>query len=155
MTKLISLLKRAHAIEIGAYHAYEGHWRSLPTGSVAQDTIKAIQIDEKNHREDLVKILAGFGYRSNPVYDAVLWCIGKSISIACYVMGYKAAMLGAKVMETMGSAIYFDISREAAKLGMRDLSNTLYVMGTNEETHEDAIKILAEDRSLYTVERRP
>lgn len=152
MNKLIFLLKYAHAVEIGAYNAYEGHWRSLPNGSIAQDTIKAIQIDEKNHQQALEGFLQAFNSKPSPILDGILWCIGKSISMACHFMGYNAAMLGAKIMEKLGSAIYFNLAREAASFDSV-LSNTLYTMGTVEEDHERFISILRKEHESSTAFR--
>lgn len=140
--KLTRLLRRAYAIEIGAYHAYEGHWRSLPKDSVAQNTIKAIQCDEVIHRELILRMLKELESKPSPILNAVLWVIGKSISAACHVLGYKAAMWGAKIMEVMGAGLYRKLARIARDEGHPAMGVELDFMQRSEEDHERYLGLL-------------
>ena len=138
--RLIKLLKQAHAIEIGAFHAYSGHWRSLPVGSIERVQVHLIQFDELAHKLKLEVMLESLDAQPSRFQDAILWCIGKTISVGCHIFGYKAAMWGAKIMEIMGSNVYFNLAREAARVGDREMSNYLYDMGVQEEEHEEFFK---------------
>lgn len=135
------MLQWAHAVEIGAFYAYEGHWRSLPNDSVPQNTIKAIQIDEKNHKEALEVMLKSLNAKPSKLQDAMLWCIGRFISASCYFIGYKAAMFGAKIMEIMGSKIYWKLAIESTNSGHQEFHSELCSMARMEEDHERFIKI--------------
>lgn len=149
MSKLVRLLRFAHAVEIGAYHAYEGHWRSLPTDSVPQNTIKAIQADELYHRTELARMLKSFGSGPSPALDGILWCIGKTISAGCYIMGYRMAMLGAKVMEIMGADIYKKLLIAARSENKSELLSELSRMEMNERDHERYIGICLRDQLRF------
>ncbi len=140
MKRLIFLLKFAHAVEIGAYNAYEGHWRTLPFTSKEGKKIREIQLEEQHHREQLDEILKSFGTKSNVVMDSILFLIGRSVSIGCYVMGYRAAMWGAKILELMGADVYKEIIREAKKLKFDDIILTAEGMQWAEEEHEAFFK---------------
>lgn len=148
MSKFIKLLKRAHAIEIGAYHAYEGHWRSLPNDSVSQNTIKAIQTDELNHKKAVAQMLKDLNAKSSPLLDTILWLIGKSISIACHFMGFRMAMWGAKIMEIMGANIYRKLVQIAVKERQYTMALGLSYMQRAEEDHERYIKTCLEQKEL-------
>ncbi len=145
--KLIRMLQRAHAIEIGAYHAYEGHWRSLPDGSTEQTLVKRIQQDEVEHRDELIEMLTELEARPNFFYDSLLWLIGKSISLACHVMGYKAAMWGAKIMEIGGAIVYKSLAQEARDEGYPHFGVTLDYMQKSEERHEAILDVLFHRRT--------
>ncbi len=135
--RLIRLLKQAHAIEIGAYQAYEGHWRNIkPIDRFERGKVKWIQVDELLHKETLEKMLKELDSKPSLILDAILWCIGKSISIGCYVMGYRMAMWGAKIMEVMGSNCYWTLAREAYNSGYPHMHTELCKMARQEEEHE-------------------
>lgn len=136
MTKLVKLLRQAHAIEVGAYNAYEGHYKSLPDDSDERHKIFLIRQEENIHREILKRMLAEFGAKPSRFQDAILWVIGKSISIACSFMGYRMAMWGARMMERLGAVCYHKIALEALNEGRRDLAKQLIEMQKNEQDHE-------------------
>lgn len=140
MKKLIRLLKQAHAVEIGAYHAYEGHWRSLDAGSNARKKIKQIQADELEHKMSVERMLKELNSKPNKVLGVALWIIGKTISALCHVMGYKMAMFGAKIMEVMGKNIYKKLAREARNECYVAMAIELDSMQRSEESHEEYFK---------------
>lgn len=137
--KLIRLLKQAHAIEIGAYEAYEGHIKTLFPSRVSYG-IMIIQSQEADHRYALKCMLESLEAKPSWFMDTILWCIGRSISLACYVMGYRAAMWGAKIMEIMGSKVYYELAREAAEQCFYGMSDDLFDMALQEEHEEFFIK---------------
>jgi rubrerythrin len=144
MIKLLLMLQWAHAVEVGAYEAYEGHWRSLPDGTTGQRTIKAIQIDELRHKEAIEHILESFGSKPNALFDGLVWCVGKTISISCRFMGHRMAMWGAKVMEVMGANLYKKIAKLARNQGYYTMAVNLDWMQNAEEDHQRFITICLE-----------
>jgi len=137
--KLIRLLQQAYAIEIGAFEAYEGHWRSLKTPQ-ERGLIQAIQLEEVEHRENVERMLKELGAKPNRFYNAILYVIGKSISIGCRFMGYRLAMWGAGIMEKLGGACYKRIAREARDEGYPAMAVDLDEMQAAEERHETFFK---------------
>ena len=141
MTKLAKLLRQAHAIEIGAYNAYEGHWRNIkPIDRYERGRVKWIQVEELLHKEMLERMLREVNSKPSWAQDALLWIIGKSISAACYVMGYKAAMWGAKIMEKMGGLCYKQLAATARDEGYPAMGVDLDDMQKAEEEHEEFFK---------------
>jgi rubrerythrin len=145
--KLTRLLKQAHAIEIGAYNAYEGHWRSLAKNKLSEARrIVEIQGDERAHMLAVERFLRTVNAKPSKIQDAILWIIGKSISIACYIMGYRAAMWGAKVMEVMGSNIYEKLAKVARDEGYPAMGVELDYMQRSEIEHEEFFKSCLEKK---------
>lgn len=133
--KLIKLLQQAYAIEIGAFEAYEGHWRSLYHPQ-ERGLIQTIQLEEKEHQEHLLEMLDHLGAEPSRFYNAILYYIGKTISFGCRFMGYRLAMWGAGVMEKMGGFCYKRLSRVAKEHGFEEMAETLREMQLAEERHE-------------------
>lgn len=138
--KLIRMLKQAHAIEIGAYHAYEGHWKSLNKSGFERLNVWWIQQEEEGHRECVSQMLEKLNAKSSPILDSVFWVIGKTISAGCSVFGYRMAMFGAKVMETLGAVCYKKLAEEARKCGFPAMTVELERMQKAEERHEEFFK---------------
>lgn len=135
--KLIRLLKQAHAIEVGAYHAYEGHWRSLANKHL-DDALQVVKIqsEEQMHRLTLERHLRILKSKPNKALDAIFWCVGKTISASCYVIGYRAGMWGAKIMERLGASCYDTLAEEAWMGGHLTMRYELEEMQRAEERHE-------------------
>lgn len=129
------MLQQAYAIEIGAINAYEGHWRST-SNTFERAQIKEIQRDEIFHKEEVGRMLSELKAKPSVILNAILWLIGKSISLACYIMGRKAAMWGAGIMEKMGTLCYKRIALEARTKGHRSMASDLEEMQEAEERHE-------------------
>lgn len=136
MKKLIRSLKFAHAAEIAAYHAYEGHWRSV-SNKVEQDYLKKIQLDELKHIHTLDKMLESFDQVSNPILDTLGKFVGEVIGYMCYVTGWRLPMIVAGIMEKIGTSSYDKIALEAAEAGRPNLANRLMKMAQNEQEHEE------------------
>ena len=136
MKKLIRQLQFAHAAEIAAYHAYEGHWRSV-TNKTEQDYIKKIQLDELDHIHTLERILSSLYAGPYKPLDFCGKVIGELIGFACYYSGWRLPMLVAGLMEKIGTASYKDIAIEAADQGKLVLAMKLMEMAKVEEDHEE------------------
>ena len=135
MKKLIRQLKFAHAAEIAAYHAYEGHWRSV-SNQAEQDYIKTIQLDELKHIFTIEKMLEGIHAKPSPLLDKAGKIVGELIGFACYYSGWRLPMWVAGVMEKIGTRSYREIALEAAEQGRYLMAGCLMEMAKVEEEHE-------------------
>jgi len=137
--KLIRHLRFAHAAEIAAYHAYEGHWRSV-SNQAEQDYIKTVALDELKHIFDLEKMLESLGYSTDSTLDKVGKVVGEVIGFLCYYTGWRLPMYVAFVMEKIGTASYEKIAIEAAEQGRTVMAFKLLEMGKVEAKHEAFFK---------------
>jgi demethoxyubiquinone hydroxylase (CLK1/Coq7/Cat5 family) len=135
-TRLIWKLKKAHAIEIGAFQAYKGHAKYTQDEAI-KSKILEIQHDEFRHRMEVGSMLYDLGEKSDIFLDLILWCIGQSISFACRFMGARAAAWGAKIMEIMGSSIYLDLAKESEGCVSIEYKRKFEEMARNEQEHEE------------------
>lgn len=95
------LIKLNHAIEIGAYEAYSGHYaRTLDVN------ILAIMCDEKNHRRYLKSHLLELNQTSNFLMDSVFYLIGSTISFLCYFCPIRSLNYVANIMEIVATVNY-------------------------------------------------
>ena len=138
-TKLIYMLQQAHAIEIGAYEAYYGH-ANASKDPEAKRRIKEIQQDELDHKLNVGFMLHELGGKNNEVMDSLLYFIGRSISLICYIMVKRAANWGAKIMEVMGADEYRKLAFEARAQGYYKMALTLDDMQKAEKDHEEFFK---------------
>lgn len=134
-SKLISLLQSAHAGEKAAFHAYEGHWRSVRDTS-ERIHIQLIQLDELKHRMEVNRFLIHLGASPDWLKDTVLTVVGKTLGALCYVTGWLMPMWGALFIEQLGVTNYAELAMEADKAGYRDMSEALLAMGNKEREHE-------------------
>lgn len=135
MKKLIRQLKFAHAAEIAAYHAYEGHWRSV-SNSAEQKYIQSIQLDELKHIYTIEKMLEGLQQKPNPLLDKAGKVVGELIGFACYYTGWRLPMWVAGVMEKIGTASYKDIAMTAIDNERYLMASVLMEMAKVEFQHE-------------------
>lgn len=145
MKKLIRELKFAHAAEIAAHHAYEGHWRSV-SDREEQEYIQKISLDELRHIHTLETILRHFGAKPNKFLDSCGYVVGEVVGLMCFVTGWRLPMWVAGVMEKIGKSSYKKIALHAADLGMKVLTSVLIDMAKNEDEHEAYFKRLRENK---------
>lgn len=136
MKKLIRQLRFAHAAEIAAYHAYEGHWRSV-SNQAEQEYIKTVALEELAHIFTLEKMLECLGYSPDSFLDKCGKIVGELIGFACYYSGWRLPMYVAFVMEKIGTASYENIAMEAAEQGKLAMAAKLLEMGKVEAKHEE------------------
>lgn len=139
--KLIKLLKQAHAIEIGAYYAYKGHWKSSKNIE-EKKKIQEIQNDELLHRKLIELWLFGMGSKPSVFLDIIFYIIGNSISISCFVLGRRLSAWGARIMETIGSKVYINLSLAALKTPEYEIASSLLNMAKTEREHEEFFRSL-------------
>jgi len=136
MTKLVRKLRFAHAAEIAAYHAYEGHWRST-TNQREQEYIRNIALDEMKHIRDLERMLDCLGYCTDSTLDKAGKVVGEIIGFMCYYTGWRLPMWFAGVMEKIGTSSYKDIAEIAADEKRYAMAYKLMQMAKVEEQHEE------------------
>ena len=135
MSKLARQLRFAHAAEIAAYHAYEGHWRSV-TNKAEQEYIQKIALDELKHIYDIEKMLDLLGWCTDKKLDKAGEIVGEIIGWMCYKTGWRLPMLVAGIMEKIGTASYEKIAIQAAEEGRYIMAHKLLEMGKVEAQHE-------------------
>lgn len=136
MKKLIRQLRFAHAAEIAAYHAYEGHWRSV-SNKAEQEYIQNIQLDELKHIYVIERMLEGLRAKPNPLLDKMGKIVGELIGIACFHTGWRLPMWVAGVMEKIGTASYKEIAMEACEQERYLMASQLIEMSKVEQAHEE------------------
>lgn len=132
---LIHLLQRAHAGELAAALAYQGHaaswWARRERGEIA-----AIEADEWRHRAEVAAMLKGLGGQAVPWREAMLWTIGTSVGLFCHVGGWLIPMFGAGVLERANFTEYERAARLARGAGLPELVDPLLAMAETEWDHE-------------------
>ncbi len=84
--KLNKLLQQAYSAEKAAAFAYIGHANSVK-GKEQKAAIKQIEIDEWNHRSEVLKIMNLYDVKISSYYEFKFHLIGKTLSAACFIIG--------------------------------------------------------------------
>jgi demethoxyubiquinone hydroxylase (CLK1/Coq7/Cat5 family) len=137
--KLIRMLRCAHSSELGAFHAYEGHIRSLSC-PIERDKLRNIQNDEWMHVLALRRMLDQFNATPNRFLDLIFTLIGKTAAKISRITGRYLPMKGAALIEAIGFNAYREIASEASKCGNRLLVDELLQMALNEYMHEEYLE---------------
>ena len=132
---LTDLLQRAYSAEKAAAFAYQGH-----AGSVKEKedkiAIRQIEIDEWNHRKEVLKIMNQYDIPVSKYYEARFHIIGKTISLGCYVIGWFMPYYFAGRLESGNVCEYFRMKQYFNSLGISEHDEMLYEMGIKEKEHE-------------------
>lgn len=133
--KLVSLLQMAYSAEKAAAFAYLGH-----SGSVAEleekEAIRQIEIDEWNHREEVLKIMQQYDIPISTYFELRFHLIGRLISYSCYVIGWFMPYYFAGRLESGNVCEYFRLMHYFHELGIYEHNEVLYEMGMKEKEHE-------------------
>lgn len=133
--KLIDLLQRAYSAEKAAAFAYQGH-----SGSVKDKNeklaIKQIEIDEWNHRKEVLQIMQQYAIPVSKYYEFRFHIIGKIISFSCYIIGWFMPFYFAGRLESGNVCEYFRMMQYFHELGILKHNQILYEMGIKEKEHE-------------------
>jgi rubrerythrin len=132
---LVALLRRAHAGELAAFLAYEGHWRSLRDPTEAGE-VRAIAAEELTHRRELRVVLDRFERPPARLREAVFWLIGTGIGSLCRIGGWFAPMYGAGFLERGNIDEYERAAALARRAGHVELEEPLLHMAAVESAHE-------------------
>lgn len=132
---LTDLLQQAYSAEKAAAFAYQGHAAAVsdPKEKVA---IRQIEIDEWNHRKEVLKIMELYSIPVSKFYEIKFHIIGKMISWSCHVIGWFMPFYFAGRLESGNVCEYFRMKQYFNALGIHEHDNILYEMGLKEKEHE-------------------
>lgn len=133
--KLIKLLQQAYSAEKAAAFAYQGHAGSVKDPD-AKKAIRQIEMDEWNHRREVLEIMKHYGIPVSKWYEFRFHCIGKIISYSCYIIGWFMPYYFAGRLESGNVCEYFRMMQYFHELGITEHNETLYEMGVKEKEHE-------------------
>lgn len=133
--ELVDLLKRAYSAEKAAAFAYQGHAGSVKD-PVEKAAIRQIEIDEWNHRKEVLSIMQCYGIPVSKYYEFKFHVIGKMISGSCYVIGWFMPYFFAGKLESGNVCEYFRMMQFFHQLGITEHNTILYEMGIKEKEHE-------------------
>jgi demethoxyubiquinone hydroxylase (CLK1/Coq7/Cat5 family) len=140
--RLIAQLQLAFSGELGAGHAYRGHWRSLRDPD-ERTRVRQIEDEEWHHRTLVGDMLRDLGARPRPLREAVFWIIGKTLGALCHMGGWFAPMYGAGRLERRNIKEYEDAAVYAKACGRGDLIDCLLTMAEVEWDHEQYFRAKA------------
>ena len=133
--ELTKLLQQAYSAEKAAAFAYIGHARSVKK-SDEKIAIRQIEIDEWNHREEVLKIMNQYNIPISKWYEFRFYVIGKIIWYSCYVIGWFMPFYFAGRLESGNVCEYFRMKQFFNSLGIKEHDTVLYEMGIKEKEHE-------------------
>lgn len=132
---LIRILRGAYSGELAAGYAYRGHWKSVKN-SDERAAIQKIEREEWTHRKRVGEMLASLGSGPRKLREAKLWIIGRSIGLACHLIGWFLPMYFAGRLESENVIEYKQAAAHAAALALREFEADLLVMSNVEQEHE-------------------
>lgn len=132
---LIDLLQRAYSAEKAAAFAYQGHAGSVKSPE-AKKSIRQIEIDEWNHRKEVLDIMNKYDIPISRYYEFRFHIVGKIISFSCYVIGWFMPYFFAGKLESGNVCEYFRMKQYFNALGIYEHDKILYDMGIKEKEHE-------------------
>lgn len=133
--ELIDLLKKAYSAEKAAAFAYQGHAGSVKDAT-EKITIKQIELDEWNHRKEVLEIMQQYSIPVSKYYEFRFYVIGKVISFSCYIIGWFMPYFFAGRLESGNVCEYFRMMQYFHELGIVEHNQVLYEMGIKEKEHE-------------------
>lgn len=151
--KLVKLLQLAYSAEKAAAFAYIGHAGSVrsPHEKVA---IKQIEMDEWQHRETVLAIMAQYDISVSRYFEIKYHIIGRIISCSCYVIGWFMPYYFAGRLESGNVCEYFIMMKYFNEIGITEHDEVLYEMGMKEKEHEVYfLKSLENNRLLPLFEK--
>jgi rubrerythrin len=133
--KLVDLMKQAYSAEKAAAFAYIGHAASVKD-KAEKIAIKQIEIDEWNHREEMLVLMKQYEINPSKWYEFKFYVIGKIISGSCFVIGWFMPFYFAGRLESGNVCEYFRMKQYFNSLGITEHDVVLYEMGMKEKEHE-------------------
>ncbi len=133
--ELVDLLQKAYSAELAAAFAYQGHAGSLRNLDDKKH-IQQIELDEWNHRIEVLKIMQEYNIPICKNYERRFWIIGRTISLSCYVIGWFMPYYFAGSLESGNVCEYFRMKHFFNDLGITKHDDVLYEMGIKEKEHE-------------------
>ena len=133
--ELVDLLKQAYSVEKAAAFAYQGHAAAVKNGE-EKKAIRQIEIDEWNHREEVLAIMKQYNVPISKYYEFRFHVVGKIISFSCHVIGWFMPFYFAGRLESGNVCEYFRMKQFFNSLGIKEHDTILYEMGIKEKEHE-------------------
>ncbi len=133
--RLVRLLQGAYSGELAATYAYVGHGRSL-RDPVEREEIRAIEVQEHDHRTRVGRILAALGAGPDARRERRFTRIGKTIGLLCRLGGWYVPMYGAGRLERGNIVEYEVAARLAQAAGRPEFVEDLLDMAEVEWDHE-------------------
>jgi rubrerythrin len=133
--QLIEILQGAYSGELAAGFAYRGHWKSVKNAN-ERAAIQRIEQEEWVHRKRVGEILASLDAAPLKFHEAKLWMIGRSIGLACHLIGWFLPMYFAGRLESGNVIEYEEAAARAGALGLKEFEADLLVMARVEREHE-------------------
>lgn len=133
--ELVDLLQKAYSAEKAAAFAYQGHAGSVKNEK-EKGAIRQIEIDEWNHRKEVLAIMNKYGVPVSKYYEFKFHLIGKLISGSCYVIGWFMPYYFAGRLESGNVCEYFRMMKFFHELGIIEHNEVLFEMGIKEKEHE-------------------
>ena len=133
--KLACLLQKAYSAEKAAAFAYQGHAASVKDKE-AKLAIRQIEIDEWEHREEVLKIMRKYDIPVSKYNEVKFHIIGKIISFSCFIIGRFMPYYFAGRLESGNVCEYFKMMHYFHSLGIKEHDEILYQMGIKEKEHE-------------------
>jgi len=132
---LIDILQGAYSGELAAGFAYRGHWKSVKDTN-ERAAIQKIEQEEWVHRKRVGEMLASLGGAPRKLREAKLWVIGRTIGVACHLIGWFLPMYFAGRLES-GNVIEYQVAAShAGALALKEFEADLLVMSRVEKEHE-------------------
>jgi len=122
--RLIQILQGAYSGELAAGFAYRGHWKSLKMAA-ERAAIQKIEREEWIHRERVGEMLAILGAAPLTLREAKLWTIGRTIGLACHLIGWFLPMYFAGRLESGNVIEYEAAASHAATIGLEEFERDL------------------------------
>jgi rubrerythrin len=133
--QLVDLIQMAYSAEKAAAFAYIGHAASVKNKE-EKIAIKQIEIDEWNHRAEVMLIMKEYDIPVSKWYEFKFHVIGKIISGSCFVIGWFMPFYFAGRLESGNVCEYFRMKHYFNSLGIKKHDVVLYEMGMKEKEHE-------------------
>lgn len=132
---LVHVLQMAYSGEKAAGYAYSHHWRSLRSPDEVA-AIRKIELEEWEHRRIVGSMLADLGFSPQIWREIMMSCIGHSVGISCYIIGWFLPMYFAGRLEHTNVGEYEIAANHAEELGLADCALTLRKLSSVEQEHE-------------------
>ncbi len=153
--ELVRILQAAHACELAAAYAYQGHARSRVgvKRRWERDEIERIEAAEWHHRSQVADLLAALG--SGPVRwrEVLMGSIGRFFGALCFVGGRFGPMYAAGRLEAMNVGQYVDAAAHARASGHEAFGDQLDAMVAEEARHEAWFSDQCRDHWLLPIAR--
>ncbi len=135
---LVRILQLAHAGELAAAYAYQGHARSRIGAKRRWERaeIQRIEAAEWHHRNQVAELLTALGSAPVRWREVLMGTIGRFFGSLCFVGGRFFPMYAAGRLEAMNVGQYVDAAAHARASGHEAFGDQLDEMVTEEARHE-------------------